>query len=164
MIDFCEKCDAGSKEKCRQLKKPEDIMAQIQDKNKVEKGNSRGLSELLNADDLVIYACWMGKHLSSREVNLKTAQIRKFYDALMGIKDLAGRQASQDSFDRFRPSITMLKPQLAFATAKQNRQMMPFYMVINPCLGLVNEYEDLTRLAQFMEAIVAYHKFHGGKD
>lgn len=167
MISPCENCDPRSKEMCSKLKSPEDVIKNIREKGQ---GNTAlGLSNLLDSDSLVIYACWTGRHLSGPSVELKTAQVRKFYEAVMGIRDSAESKKKVTEDDNYfinqvKPKIVMLKPQIAFATAKQRRQMEPLFIIINPCLSMINNHPDFIRLAQFMEAIVAYHKFHGGRD
>jgi len=111
----------------------------------------------LRADDLVEYADNLGDYLA-REVKLKTSQIRKFLDAVNEIKSRSFRE----KFD-FEREVILLRPKLAWAAGRQ-REVGPLMRVLDPCMKRVKDEKDFTNFARFVEAIVAYHRFHGGKD
>jgi CRISPR-associated protein Csm2 len=99
---------------------------------------------------------------------LKTSQIRKFYGEVKRIQT-NGIEKNKDAFK-------MLKPKLAYAVGRQSRQdkekVDRFYQTISQAIDAV-EIDKVTdskelnhRFKNFVnlfEAIVAYHKYHGGE-
>ena len=57
----------------------------------------------------------------------------------------------------------MLKPKLAYAAGRQD-EVKPLMTVLDPCMDRVRSRDDFDRFAKFVESIVAYHKYHGGRD
>ncbi|MBC7230897.1 MAG: type III-A CRISPR-associated protein Csm2 [Actinobacteria bacterium] len=123
----------------------------------------RKMSEL-EVEDMITLAEEMGRRLSSREVDLKRSQIRRFLDAVKKIEAQVKRNPEQFS----RESLLLLKPKLAYATGRlregKNNPLGPFQEVIDPAIDRVKDYADFMRFANFMESIIAYHRFHGGKE
>jgi len=124
---------------------------------------------LLPAKKLVVCSFALGKLLASYEVGLKAAQLRRFYESLLNIKaavlSIRLKPNVADLFqEKVLPEIVMLKPQLANAKARQPKEVAPFFDVMNPMLDCVFSIEDYERLCQFAEAVVAYHKYCGGRD
>jgi CRISPR-associated protein Csm2 len=132
-------------------------------------GEKDTVKALLPSDKLVACSYALGKLLASYEIGLKAAQLRRFYESLLNIKaTVATIRLKTNAEGLFRekalPGILMLKPQLANAKARQPKEVAPFFDVINPLLDHVSSVEDYERLCQFAEAIVAYHKYCGGRD
>jgi CRISPR-associated protein Csm2 len=87
----------------------------------------------------------------------------------LNIKASASRiRAETDADNSFKskiiPQILMLKPLLANAKARHRRAITPLFEVINPLFDVVKDRDDYDRFCDFVEAIVAYHKYCGGKD
>ncbi len=127
------------------------------------------VKSILDAEKLVVCSYALGKILASYEVRLKSAQLRRFYESMLNIKATVNTiRTKPDADSLFKqkalPEILMLKPQLANATARQSREVTPFFNVINPLLDIIKSIEDYDRLCQFVESIVAYHKYCGGRD
>ena len=99
-----------------------------------------------------------GNFLANR-LKIKTTQIRKFYESLKRI-DL---ESSRKSEDEIRIEVLKLKPILAYAVGRQ-RNIRPFYEVINEAISRVKGKEDFKNFVELVKAIVAYHKFHGGRE
>lgn len=141
----------------------------IRDKIFEAVGDTCGLKLLLDAEKLVVCSYALGKLLSSHEVGLKSSQLRRFYESIITIKAVVNTiRTKQNASELFRrkglPEVVMLKPQLANAKARQLREVTPFFEVINPMLDCIKEIEDYDKLCQFVEAVVAYHKYCGGRD
>lgn len=121
-----------------------------------------GLAEL-PVDDLVKYAEDMGRHLT--QVNLKTNQIRKFLDAVRRVESESVKRNGPGSmavgFDS--DEVKLLKPKLAYAAGRQ-AEVKPLMTLLDPCIDRVKTREDFKKFARFVESIVAYHKFYGGRD
>lgn len=116
-----------------------------------------------STDDLVKSADDLGYYLSPRRDRrdaLSTNQIRKFLDAVNRLDNLRQKQG----FDEMKEQVVLLKPQIAYAAGRKRKEVGPLMEVLDPCLGRIKEEKDFKRLVRFVEAIVAYHKYYGGKD
>ncbi len=94
---------------------------------------------------------------------LKTTQLRRFFGA---IKDIA-KNLEVNEWNKVEADFYLLKPKLAYA---KGRKLIPdeFYCVVKSLMNKIdkgdenNKKENFIRFVQFLEAVVAYHKFHGG--
>lgn len=111
----------------------------------------------LTAEKLVEYAEKVGNFLANR-VRLKTSQIRRFLDAVNGIR--ARSFGEEIDFER---EVILLRPKLAWSAGRQD-EVKPLMAVLDPCMRKVKDSEDFSNFARFVESIVAYHRYHGGKD
>lgn len=101
---------------------------------------------------------------SFREGELKATQLRKIFHALKEIeRDVkrevrGGHKKETDSFEASK--LLLLMPDLAYA---KGRRLIPdeFYDILQLVLRKkVRTYADFERAMQFIEAVMAYHKFH----
>lgn len=111
------------------------------------------------AEALVEYGEKMGK-LLAREVRLKTTQIRKFLDA---VNKISAESAGEEEHFPFRERAILLKPKLAYAAGRQD-EVKPLMKVLASCIDRVKDGQDFDKFARFVESIVAYHRYYGGKD
>lgn len=95
---------------------------------------------------------------------LTTSQIRKFFGELKRI---------QADPVKFKENIPLLKAKLAYAVGRDlkkngssNTKIKNFQEELDKGLDGIrpNNNEDLNRFIKIVEAIVAYHKYFGGKD
>lgn len=95
---------------------------------------------------------------------LKATQLRKIFHALKEIERKVnreikgGRKKKTDTFDS--QELALMMPDLAYA---KGRKLIPdkFYDILRLCLReKVETYEDFERAMQFIEAVMAYHKFN----
>jgi CRISPR-associated protein Csm2 len=122
----------------------------------------KGLSEKdFDTEKLVKWAAEMGDFLANH-IRLKTSQIRKFLDAVNEIRSKGVQKPENDSF--FRSQCMLLKPKLAYAAGRQPDTVKPLMVVLEPCIDKVHNKADFTRFYRFMEAIIAYHRYHGVSD
>jgi len=117
----------------------------------------------LKVEDMIRGADYMGSYLV-KIVKLKSSQIRRFYDAVKKIEVQAKRKPEQFN----REPVLLLKPKLAYATGRlRGRNKSPlghFQKMIDKAIDKVKDYNDFIRFAQFMESIIAYHRYHGGEE
>jgi len=93
--------------------------------------------------------------------HLKTTQLRRIFDRVKTIE----RKLNEDYWDAVQPDFYMLRPELAYAKA---RKLIPeqFFMLMNACMKQVDKGDNeqkkknYTKFVRFLEAIVAYHKYH----
>lgn len=118
--------------------------------------------------NLVQHSESLGQQLVKQ--GLKTNQIRKFLDEVkrLKVKLDQNRKDETDDLSIIKDEVFMLKPQLAWATARQKTKygspVQPFSDVMNAAIDKTYSRRDFYRLVQLMESIIAYHKAAGGKD
>lgn len=122
------------------------------------------LSAIFKAGDpqrLVEKAEELGKTLAERK--LTTSQIRNIFGQVRQIE----MQWHQDSGESFRQAI-LLKPKLAYF-AKRHAPMEPLANVLSQALDIMGQASKeerrpcFLRFVEFFEAVLAYHKKHGGE-
>ncbi len=94
---------------------------------------------------------------------LTTSQIRKFFGELKRI---------QADPEKFKESIPLLKAKLAYAvgrdlkSGKPSTKIKEFHEELEKGLDGIRpgNHQDFLRFVKIVESIVAYHKFHGGRD
>lgn len=124
-------------------------------KQKIEQFKITGLNNL-SGDDLVDISSKMGGYLSR---NLKTTQIRRFLD---GIRKLNGQFDRGKNFNK--DLVILMKPKLAYAVGR-NQDIKPLMDILEPAITAgAKTYIDFKKLVALIEGIVAYHRYHGGRD
>lgn len=116
---------------------------------------------------LVVRAEKIGKTL--KEINLTTSQIRALFGEVRQIEaqwSMENDQQKQKALRRF----ILLKPKMAYrAKRERGRAVQELVSVLDPAVDLVARESDkkaqeahFRRFVEFFEAILAYHKAHGG--
>ena len=106
-----------------------------------------------------------GKKLADQYTGIKTNQIRNLYSAVQHIRVRASQpEVNQDDINR---RLIFLKPKLAYASGRQTN-LKPLRAFLANAIDSVVKSEDPAKARDnffiLMESIVAYHKFHGGRD
>jgi len=135
------------------LDSPQSIVNKILES---EIGKREGLDKILDTQRLVACSYALGEILAKR-AGLKVGSLRKFYQSLISIK-------GEKEDEEVRDKVLSLKPYLSYETARKRREVTPLFEVLNPLLERVYNKKDYFKLCQFLEAVIAYHKFHGGHD
>lgn len=110
-----------------------------------------------DAEELVTQADSIGRELGTGGVT--TSQIRNFLDEVNRIE--AESRVSRDTFDASR--VIFLKVQLAYAAGRENK-LKGFARLFSTAVDKVNSREDFDRFVKFTQAVVAYHRYHGGSN
>jgi CRISPR-associated protein Csm2 len=89
---------------------------------------------------------------------MSTSKIRNFLETLQ----LSGEDYDQDK-------LYLLKYKLAYAVGKEkdSKQKAPirhFYELIDCGMSAVKDKGSFVNFTHFVEALVAYHRFHGGRE
>lgn len=82
---------------------------------------------------------------------LSSSQIRNILDRLQGM----GRYDSD--------KLQLLRPLLAYAAGRHGGKVRHLQGIIEQAISQVNDEGTFENFKNFFEAIVAYHRFHGGK-
>ncbi|HAJ98959.1 MAG TPA: type III-A CRISPR-associated protein Csm2 [Bacteroidales bacterium] len=94
---------------------------------------------------------------------LTTSQIRNFFGEM--------RRIQMKGFENQKPSFFLLKPKLAYAVKRHdNKGMRNFYELFDEVYRLIDVEnvvegeKNYKNMMEIMEAVLAYHKFHGGRE
>lgn len=123
---------------------------------------------LVDGDDgeLVRFAEEVGRRLTEQE--LKASQVRKFFAEVRRLGDEARAGLKADGQARLFRRLNLLRPKLAYQAGRNIAGLGYLQAVLDPAIQLVTEdrsnLDRLLRFVEFFEAILAYHKFYGGKD
>ena len=105
-----------------------------------------------DAEELNKYANEIGKVL--KEQQLSTSQIRNFLNRIQKMKkyDKGGKE-----------ELHLIRPLLAYAAGRHGKGVKTFQRIIEKTIPLISNNDEFEYFRNFVEAIVAYHKFYGGK-
>ena len=99
---------------------------------------------------------------------LTTSQIRSIYGEVLRIKadwlESRDDEAGKKRKARAQRALILLKPKMAYRAKKgKGRGVEHLVAVLDPAVDLVkNDKDNFRRFVEFFEAILAYHKAHGG--
>lgn len=122
----------------------------------------RGVTDIgtVTAEDIDSIGNAQGSAFSQ---DVKTSQLRTFYSAVNRIRV---QSQQEKTFSHIERSLILLKPKLAYAAGRHPHQLKAFqsFMVqaIDGVVNSKNKGDALTNFFDLLEAVVAYHKFHGG--
>ena len=125
---------------------PRDDQGVKVDENRIKKilaGDAKELNEYADA-----LADWYVKGKDNEK--LTTSQIRNVLDEIQKMKD----------YDEYR--LQMLRPKLAYAAGRHKGKVKEFRDLMEVLIKNTNK-ANFSNFKNFVEAIVAYHKFYGGK-
>jgi CRISPR-associated protein Csm2 len=127
-----------------------------------------------DADKLVSVAENLGRILARPPDQLTTSQIRAIFGAVREIEMRwppgAQPRAEEDTHARrSHRELLLLKPKLAYqaarAQAQRSQGVTHLQQVLSPAIDLVGtNRERFQNFVEFFEAILAYHRAHGGRE
>lgn len=94
------------------------------------------------------------------KIVITTSQIRKFLSAVNCLENkvLGVDELSKELLNE----IKYLKVKLAYQAGRENK-IKTLYNELEPLINQISNKNDFTKVARYIEAIVAYHKFNGGE-
>lgn len=110
--------------------------------------------------ETIAYSEGMGKLLTDE--GLTTSQIRNVFGEM--------RKIQTRGFDNEIANFLLLRPKLAYAVGRmRGKGLQAFYELFKTAYDAVDTNSTTAKaqfdnLLQLMEAVLAYHKFHGGKE
>lgn len=97
----------------------------------------------------------VGKYLEKKE--LSSSKIRNIFNEIKRI---------QMNYEEEKSSSYLLRPKIAYAVGRDNKNygLQMFKIVFDDCFRCVTEEKHYHNLCGVIEALIAYHKYYGGKD
>jgi|YNPMSStandDraft_1061717.scaffolds.fasta_scaffold00325_7 CRISPR-associated protein Csm2 len=124
----------------------------------------------LKPEDLNAIADEKGKNFTK----IKTNQIRNVFANINAIRTdfkiaitTKDAQDQNEKINKIKRDLVLLKPKLAYAAGRQNvvKSFQEFlFELINKTVNSKKIELALENFFIMVESVVAYHKFHGGKD
>lgn len=117
-----------------------------------------------DAEELNRYAKELGKRFKDKltvrdekgkqhtEKELSTSQIRSFLDKVQRMRD----------FDK--NELHLLRPKIAYAAGRHGGRVKELQEVVEEAILLTKNETHFKNFRNFLEAIVAYHQYEGGKE
>lgn len=105
--------------------------------------------------EMVVFADKMGKILCDKK--LTTSKFRNVFGEIKRIQ--------VSGYEEHKVSFILLKPKIAYAVGRDNENvgLLLFQFMFDACFDHVTNKETYQNFCNLVEAILAYHKSHGGK-
>ena len=113
---------------------------------------------------LVTKAEKFGKRLKER--NVKRSQFRRVFTHIKKIQANVESKKLDKTADipgEILKEILLLKPKMAY-TAGRHKSITDFYDVVVKFVNGMKTVTEFNRFYDFVEATLAYHRYHGGRD
>ncbi len=100
---------------------------------------------------------------SKKEIKITTSQIRKF---LSGVNLIQNKMNDEGEIlsDETVNEIKYLKIKLAYQAGREKKIKVLYDNLVPEIDNIGNSKKKFIDFSKYIEAIVAYHKFYGGKD
>jgi CRISPR-associated protein Csm2 len=102
----------------------------------------------------------LGKLFVNEEIT--TSQIRKFLSAVNTIENNVTTNSNWGDENDLK-KVHFLNVKLAYQVGR-DKKLMPFYCALKDKINGVKDKITFNDFARFVESIVSYHKYYGGKD
>lgn len=115
-------------------------------------------------DYLVTKAEEFGKRLKDR--NVKRSQFRRVFTHIKKIQSTVESKKLEKTEplpEAILKEILLLKPKMAY-TAGRHESIKEFYEVVVKFVNVIKTVAEFNRFYDFVEAALAYHRYHGGRD
>jgi len=118
--------------------------------------------------DTIVFAEKFGEHLCDLQQGgrpgfsaMTTAQIRNFFGELKRIQERG--------YEHNKTAFLLIRPKLAYAEARvlaksKTSKVSDFRKVFERAHAAVGNEQQFQNFIDFLEAVLAYHKFYGGRD
>lgn len=103
-------------------------------------------------DDYNTYIDKVKKYMQENARNISTSQIRNIFSRIRSIQNYH--------------ELALLRPKLAYISGREERNdaMKTMLYLLDRLMVAVDSEEKLRQFQDFFEAVVAYHKYWGGKN
>lgn len=90
------------------------------------------------------------------EKELSTSQIRNILDEIQRI-------SPKDEINNIKNKLHLLRPKLAYAAGRHKGRVKEFREVVEEAIKYIQNQDHFKNFRNFIEAIVAYHRYYGGE-
>jgi len=130
--------------------------------NEIVEKIKRDIPDILsgNTEKLVEDARMMGEHLGKE--GLTTSQIRNIFS---DVKRL-------ESYEKNKTELLLLRPKLAYVAGRHGKKrgreltgaIVDLQVILDKCIEGIKDEKSFKNFQDFFEAILAYHRYYGGKE
>ncbi|MDD2490043.1 MAG: type III-A CRISPR-associated protein Csm2 [Bacilli bacterium] len=113
------------------------------------KDRNVSILEYQGGDNMDDFIQQVEKFVVEKGTQLSKTQLRNIYDKILNADDLI--------------SLKMIRPQLAYLAGRENNYGSKELLSFIDILIKETSVETIENFKQFMQMVVAYHKFHGKK-
>jgi CRISPR-associated protein Csm2 len=124
-----------------------------EEKPKTSEESLKKIIENGDVEELNKQANGWGKYFTQggERDRLSSSQIRNVLDRLQRMKTFDPRE------------LQLLRPLLAYAAGRHRGKVMDLQQISDKAICMVKDNPQFVNFRNFFEAIVAYHRYHGGK-
>lgn len=117
-------------------------------------------------EDYIDRADAIMKEMSEQRQNITTSKIRNLLSLVSGIYDAERLRTEQTLTKESVAGIGMMRIRTAYECGRDRdtKSFVEKARLLQYLKGIGDSREDLIAFAHYMEALVAYHRFYGGKE
>lgn len=122
------------------------------------------IEKMVDYNELVTKAEKLGIRLKDK--NVKRSQFRRVFTHIKKIQANVENKKLGKTADipgEILKEILLLKPKMAY-TAGRHKSIKDFYDVVVKFVNGMKTVTEFNRFYDFVEATLAYHRYHGGRD
>jgi CRISPR-associated protein Csm2 len=96
-----------------------------------------------------------------------TTQLRKLLSMSAELFDIAKGEAEETISERLKSKLNQLRVQIVYQAGRKREEVRPFVeeAKLLEIMGEIGDRrENVLLFCRYMEALVAWHKYHGGED
>lgn len=130
--------------------------------NEIVEKIRKDITDILSGNDekLVEDARIMGEYLVRGEVS--TSQIRNIFSKVKRMK----------SYEKNKTDLLLLRPKLAYVAGRHGKRkgkeltgaIVDLQVILDECIRKIKDEKSFKKFQDFFEAILAYHRYYGGKE
>ncbi len=118
-----------------------------------------------NTVKLIEVANKLGEYYASGKERdrLSSTQIRNILDRIQRMKKIKKYEVNPD---KLKDEVQFLRAPLAYAAGRDrthDKKMKHLQQILDQAINRINDAKTFKNFCHFFEAIVAYHRYHGGK-
>jgi CRISPR type III-A-associated protein Csm2 len=120
--------------------------------------------EWLKGENICQEAIDNANNLAEKIAGMSTSQLRKFFGPLKKLQ-LEIKVKKGGDFGKITPKLIMMKPMLAYSVGKKRTQELQFfYDSMEGIFSKIDSEKKFYVFFNYVEALVAFHKFHSNHD
>lgn len=132
--------------------------------------NSRPLPAVIKPEEVpenyIDQADSIMREMAEQRQNITTSKIRNLLSLVSGVYDAERLRTASELTEESIAKIGMMRIRTAYEAGRDNatKVFVEKARLLQYLKGIGSDREDLIRFAHYMEALVAYHRYYGGRE